>query len=298
MEARLSVGEELDLGAAGRSVGDQFVFGGDLTSTEEARNAWSGASMGSASSPASNATRAVRVDRGAAGRPDHRSGPKPGPAPGPVVNAVTQAPGVRRTHGQVTQRVLSTGDLATHLRTPRREPSPARGPSRSGRGVEARASVTSRQVAASNGPRGRPCRAPVRRRYATRRDAPITTWRHRDQEFPYRSQAGVSSWRPPPRPSAIGATAGGLSTRSRPPTGAPHDRSGPKTQTEPRSAERRRIASSVLGKDVKYTLTALRSRTDPLAASVRLQVFTFDNGTWRKRTVLWSARPIRGSGSR
>ncbi|MFC7512684.1 hypothetical protein ACFQV4_30570 [Streptomyces thermocarboxydus] len=49
---------------------------------------------------------------------------------------------------------------------------------------------------------------------------------------------------------------------------------------------------------MKYTLTALRSRTDPLAASVRLQVFTFDNGTWRKRTVLWSARPIRGSGSR
>ncbi|MFI9419068.1 hypothetical protein [Streptomyces werraensis] len=80
----------------------------------------------------------------------------------------------------------------------------------------------------------------------------------------------------------IGVTAGGPGNPQ--PTGAQARSTagqGPKTQTEPRSAEHRRIASSVLGKDVKYTLTALRSRTEPLAASVRLEVFTFD-GTWRE----------------
>lgn len=35
VETRLQVGEELDLGASGRSVGDQFVFSGDLVSAEE-----------------------------------------------------------------------------------------------------------------------------------------------------------------------------------------------------------------------------------------------------------------------
>ncbi|MEU6334787.1 hypothetical protein ABZ839_10070 [Streptomyces cellulosae] len=83
--------------------------------------------------------------------------------------------------------------------------------------------------------------------------------------------------------ATIGATAGGpVNPQPTAPQAHPTTGQGPRTQTEPRSAEHRRIASSVLGKDVKYTLTALRSRTDPLAASVRLQVFTFDNGTWRE----------------
>lgn len=83
--------------------------------------------------------------------------------------------------------------------------------------------------------------------------------------------------------ATIGATAGGpVNPQPTGPQARPTAGQGPNTQTEPRSAERRRIASSVLGKDVKYTLTALRSRTDPLAASVRLQIFTFHNGTWRE----------------
>ncbi|GAA2460099.1 hypothetical protein [Streptomyces macrosporus] len=81
----------------------------------------------------------------------------------------------------------------------------------------------------------------------------------------------------------VGATTGG------PPNPMPAD---PQTRptagqekeprTEPQATEHRRIASSVLGRDLKFTLTALRSRTDPFAASVRLQVFTFRNGAWRE----------------
>ncbi|MFH9616091.1 hypothetical protein ACH4MM_20630 [Streptomyces pratensis] len=80
-----------------------------------------------------------------------------------------------------------------------------------------------------------------------------------------------------------GAAAGG------PPNPVPADpqtrptaRQGKEPQTKPRVAERRRIATSVLDGDFKFTLTALRSQTDPIAASVRLQVFTFENGAWRE----------------
>ncbi|MEU3104004.1 hypothetical protein [Streptomyces griseoflavus] len=83
--------------------------------------------------------------------------------------------------------------------------------------------------------------------------------------------------------ATLGATAGG------PPNPSPTDPragrtagQGKEAHTESRPAERRRIASSVLDEDYKFTLTALRSRTDPLAASVRLQVFTFENGAWRE----------------
>jgi hypothetical protein len=52
---------------------------------------------------------------------------------------------------------------------------------------------------------------------------------------------------------------------------------------QPRTAgQSREIASSVLGRDLKFTLTALRSRTDPLAATVQLRVFTFQNGVWKE----------------
>lgn len=57
---------------------------------------------------------------------------------------------------------------------------------------------------------------------------------------------------------------------------------GKEPPAEPQAAERRRIATSVLDRDFRYTLTALRSQTDPNAASVRLQVFTFRDGAWRE----------------
>jgi hypothetical protein len=47
-----------------------------------------------------------------------------------------------------------------------------------------------------------------------------------------------------------------------------------------RGAETQEIASSVLGHDVKYTLTAIRSTKDPLLASVRLKVFVERGGVF------------------
>ncbi|PAZ13037.1 hypothetical protein CLM62_26405 [Streptomyces sp. SA15] len=81
----------------------------------------------------------------------------------------------------------------------------------------------------------------------------------------------------------IGATTGGppnplpVDPQTRPTAGRDKE-----PQTEPQATERRQIATSVLGRDFKFTLTALRSQTDPLAASVRLQVFTFKDGAWRE----------------
>ncbi|MFF6815729.1 hypothetical protein ACFZAG_38635 [Streptomyces sp. NPDC012403] len=83
--------------------------------------------------------------------------------------------------------------------------------------------------------------------------------------------------------ATIGATTGGPPNPSpADPQARPTAGQGKETQTEPRTTERRRIASSVLDRDFKFTLTALRSQTDPLAASVRLQVFTFKDGAWRE----------------
>jgi len=81
----------------------------------------------------------------------------------------------------------------------------------------------------------------------------------------------------------IGATTGGppnplpADPQTRPTAGQ-----GKEPQTEPQATEHRRVATSVLDRDFKFTLTALRSQTDPLAASVRLQVFTFKDGAWRE----------------
>ncbi|WP_189954012.1 hypothetical protein [Streptomyces alanosinicus] len=64
------------------------------------------------------------------------------------------------------------------------------------------------------------------------------------------------------------------------------------------------IASSVLGGDYKVTLTALRSPEDPYAASVRLQVYTHTDGTWKEpdRVTVgdvdgWFWYPLTGSGA-
>lgn len=70
----------------------------------------------------------------------------------------------------------------------------------------------------------------------------------------------------PPNPHAS------LATGSRP---KPHS-------TPARTAQSHRIASSVLGRDLKFTLTALRSQADPFAASVRLQVFILQGGAWKE----------------
>ena len=62
------------------------------------------------------------------------------------------------------------------------------------------------------------------------------------------------------------------------------------------------IASSVLGSDYKITLTALRSTDDEYAASVRLQVYTHDSGTWKESDRVtvgevdgWYWYPLTGS---
>ena len=44
----------------------------------------------------------------------------------------------------------------------------------------------------------------------------------------------------------------------------------------------RLIASSTLGRDYRSPLPAVRSRPDPLAASVTLRVYTFRSGKWRQ----------------
>lgn len=110
LEARLQVGEELDLGATGRSVGDQFVFSGDLVSTEGPEERSVGRfggfcvitdlepNAGQCSSTAVLPEGQITVQGEQAGIP----------APSPVVNAITGGTGKFRTaRGQVTQRVLT-----------------------------------------------------------------------------------------------------------------------------------------------------------------------------------------------
>ncbi|MFP8942199.1 hypothetical protein ACLIYM_12290 [Streptomyces fenghuangensis] len=81
----------------------------------------------------------------------------------------------------------------------------------------------------------------------------------------------------------VGATTGGppnplpAGTQDRPAAGR-----GEEPQTGARTVEQRQIASSVLGRDLRFTLTAVRSQADPLAASARLRVFTFEGGAWRE----------------
>lgn len=76
---------------------------------------------------------------------------------------------------------------------------------------------------------------------------------------------------------SVGATTGGPTDPSARDTAArPQDRP-PQVRTESR-----RIASSVLGRDYKFTLTALRSKADPLAATVHLRVFTRKGDAWKE----------------
>ncbi|MGW7542995.1 hypothetical protein ACWGKQ_18075 [Streptomyces sp. NPDC054770] len=70
----------------------------------------------------------------------------------------------------------------------------------------------------------------------------------------------------------------------------------------PRAQQTQQIASSVLGGDYKITLTALRSPEDEYAASVQLQVYTHDTGTWKESDRVtvgdvdgWFWYPLTGS---
>lgn len=80
-------------------------------------------------------------------------------------------------------------------------------------------------------------------------------------------------------------------------TGGPTDPSARDTATRPQNqppqvrTESRRIASSVLGRDYRFTLTALRSKADPLAATVHLRVFTRQGGTWKESDLATVGSP-------
>ncbi|PAZ13038.1 hypothetical protein CLM62_26410 [Streptomyces sp. SA15] len=109
--AGLQVGEELDLGAPGRSVGDQFIFSGNLSSTrgsEEERvvGRFGGfcvitdleRNAGQCSSTAVLPEGQITVQGEQIGIP----------VPSPVSNAITGGTGeFRKARGQVTQRVLT-----------------------------------------------------------------------------------------------------------------------------------------------------------------------------------------------
>jgi hypothetical protein len=71
-----------------------------------------------------------------------------------------------------------------------------------------------------------------------------------------------------------------------------------------KARETKQIASSVLGEDVKFTLTAVRSTSDPLAASVRLKVYMERGGAWTLSDQIlvgeadgWFWFPLTGSGA-
>ncbi|MET8680181.1 hypothetical protein ABZW18_22005 [Streptomyces sp. NPDC004647] len=70
------------------------------------------------------------------------------------------------------------------------------------------------------------------------------------------------------------------------------------------TVQTKQIASSVLGRDQKITLTALRSENDQYAASVRMQVYAYSGGAWKETDRVtvgevegWFWFPLTGSGA-
>ncbi|MFE9651141.1 hypothetical protein ACFYO0_45120 [Streptomyces sp. NPDC006365] len=110
VEARLQVGEELDLGAPGRSVGDQVIFSGNLFSAErpEDRVGRIGGfcvindlerNSGQCSATAVLPEGQIAIQGEQVGIP----------VPSPVVNAITGGTGgFRKARGQMTQKVLTS----------------------------------------------------------------------------------------------------------------------------------------------------------------------------------------------
>lgn len=110
VEANLRVGEELDLGTPGRSVGDQFVFSGDLFSRQSPADGVVGRlggfcvitglerNSGECSLSAVLPGGQIAVQGEQAGIP----------TPSPVANAITGGTGeFRNAQGQMTLRVLT-----------------------------------------------------------------------------------------------------------------------------------------------------------------------------------------------
>ncbi|MFF5158366.1 hypothetical protein ACFY3N_19370 [Streptomyces sp. NPDC000348] len=135
VEARLQVGEEIDLGATGRSVGDQFVFSGDLASAEGAEKRSVGRFGGfcvvtDLERNAGQCTSTAALPEGQITVQGEQTGI---PAPLPVVNAITGGTGeFREAHGQMTQRLLTpaTWDLTFEVSDVRpRRAGDGRGPS-------------------------------------------------------------------------------------------------------------------------------------------------------------------------
>ncbi|MFH8452937.1 dirigent protein [Streptomyces fungicidicus] len=110
LEAQLRVGEEIDLGATGRSVGDQFVFSGNLMSAEGTEDRLVGRIGGFCviDDLERNAGQCVSTAVLAGGRITIQGEQAGIPAPSPVVNAITGGTGeFREARGQVAQRVLT-----------------------------------------------------------------------------------------------------------------------------------------------------------------------------------------------
>ncbi|MFC3349352.1 hypothetical protein ACFOOM_18340 [Streptomyces echinoruber] len=73
--------------------------------------------------------------------------------------------------------------------------------------------------------------------------------------------------------AATALTAAALTTGATAAAPAGHTQRAPQTKG---------IATSVLGTDYKVTLTAVRSASDPYAASVRMQVYVRKSGAWKE----------------
>ncbi|MCT2589728.1 dirigent protein [Streptomyces sp. N2-109] len=116
--ANLQVGEELDLGAQGRSVGDQFVFSGNLRSRPGDRpvGRFGGfCVINDLQRNAGECSLTAVLEGGQIAVQGEQAGI---PTPSPVTNAITGGTGkFRNAHGQMTLRVLtaSTWELTFHV---------------------------------------------------------------------------------------------------------------------------------------------------------------------------------------
>ncbi|WKX69480.1 dirigent protein [Streptomyces sp. XD-27] len=120
VEANLLVGEEVDLGAPGRSVGDQFVFSGNLLSTERPAGRVVGRFGGfcvitDLERNAGQCSISAVFRRGQITVQGEQAGI---PTPSPVTNAITGGTEeFREAHGEMRLRVLTpaTWDLTFHV---------------------------------------------------------------------------------------------------------------------------------------------------------------------------------------
>lgn len=118
VQAGLAVGEELDLGAPGRSVGDQFVFSGTLRSRAERRpvgRVGGFCVLDDLERNAGECSLTAVLDGAQLAVQGELAGI---PAPGPATVAITGGTGrFREARGQMTLRVLtpSTWNLTFHV---------------------------------------------------------------------------------------------------------------------------------------------------------------------------------------